>query len=63
VDKFARRLASLPSEAAGVTKMAVDVAASVDRDTARIFDRFANTTLLTSDEHKMMVRNFENKKQ
>jgi enoyl-CoA hydratase len=62
VNKFARKLASLPSEAAGVTKMAVDIAASVDRGTARDFDRFSNTTLLMSDEHKNMVQNFENRK-
>ena len=31
VTAFARKLAALPSEAAGVTKTAVDIAASVDR--------------------------------
>jgi enoyl-CoA hydratase/carnithine racemase len=55
---FARKLATLPSEAAGVTKIAVDIAASVDRGTARDFDRYANTVLLTSDEHQSMLKAF-----
>lgn len=58
VDAFARKLAQLPSEAAGVAKAAVDVAASVDRQTARDFDRFSNTLLLMSDEHKERTRAF-----
>src|SRR6202042_1410729 len=35
VTAFARKLAALPTEAAGVAKIAVDIAASVDRGTAR----------------------------
>jgi len=62
VTAFARKLAALPSEAAGVTKTAVDIAASVDRGTAREFDRYANTVLLTSDEHKAMLEGFKNRK-
>jgi enoyl-CoA hydratase/carnithine racemase len=62
VTAFARKLAALPSEAAGVNKAAVDIAASVDRGTARVFDRFANTTLLTSDEHQAMLAAFRNRK-
>ncbi len=58
VAAFAARLARLPSEAAGVTKVAVDVAATVDRQTARDFDRFANTILLMSDDHAERVRAF-----
>jgi len=59
VTAFARKLAALPSEAAGVTKTAVDIAASVDRGTAREFDRYANTILLTSDEHRSMLEAFK----
>jgi enoyl-CoA hydratase/carnithine racemase len=62
VTQFARKLAALPTEAAGVTKMAVDVAASVDRGTARDFDRYANTVLLTADEHLNLVEAFKNRK-
>ncbi|WP_018501842.1 enoyl-CoA hydratase/isomerase family protein [Parafrankia discariae] len=62
VGAFARKLARLPSEAAGVAKAAVDIAASVDRQTARDFDRFANTILLTSDEHRALTRAFETRK-
>jgi len=56
---FARKLAALPSEAAGVAKKAVDIAASVDRDTARDFDRYANTVLLASDEHQAKLNAFK----
>jgi enoyl-CoA hydratase len=59
---FARKLAALPSEAAGVTKTAVDIAASVDRGVARDFDRYANTVLLASDEHKSMLAAFRERK-
>jgi enoyl-CoA hydratase/carnithine racemase len=61
VTAFARKLAALPSEAAGVTKTAVDIAASVDRGTARDFDRYANTILLTSDEHRAKLEAFKNR--
>jgi enoyl-CoA hydratase len=62
VTAFARKLAALPTEAAGVAKIAVDIAASVDRGTARDFDRYANTALLTSDEHKSMLEAFRNRR-
>jgi enoyl-CoA hydratase/carnithine racemase len=62
VTAFARKLAALPTEAAGVAKIAVDIAASVDRGTARDFDRFANTALLTSDEHQSMLDAFKARK-
>jgi len=62
VTAFARKLAALPTEAAGVAKIAVDIAASVDRGTARDFDRYANTALLASDEHRSMLEAFKNRK-
>jgi enoyl-CoA hydratase/carnithine racemase len=62
VTQFAHKLAALPTEAAGVTKMAVDVAASVDRGTARDFDRIANTILMTSQEHAEMLESLRNRK-
>jgi enoyl-CoA hydratase/carnithine racemase len=60
--RFARKLAALPSEALGVAKVAVDVAADVDRRTARDFDRYANTILLMSDEHNAMTEAFRNRR-
>jgi enoyl-CoA hydratase len=62
VDAFVRKLAALPPEAMGVAKMAVDTAASVDRQTARDFDRFSNTILMMSEEHKAMTEAFTNRK-
>jgi enoyl-CoA hydratase len=62
VNQFTSKLAALPSEAAGIAKMAVDFAASVDRGTARDFDRFAVTVLSMSDEHGQMVEAFKNRK-
>ena len=62
VTAFGRKLAALPTEAAGVAKTAVDIAASVDRGTARDFDRYANTVLLTSAEHQAMLESFKNRK-
>lgn len=58
VGRFARKLAGLPAEAVGLAKLAVDTAASVDRGTARDFDRVANTVLLMSEEHRAMTQAF-----
>jgi enoyl-CoA hydratase len=55
---FARKLASMPREALGVTKVAIDIADTVDRGTARIFDRFAQTLLFSSDDFKDRVNAF-----
>jgi enoyl-CoA hydratase/carnithine racemase len=58
VRAFARKLASMPREALGVAKVAIDVADTVDRATARVFDRFAQTLLFTSDDFKDRVNAF-----
>jgi enoyl-CoA hydratase len=58
VQAFVTRLAGLPTEAVGLAKVAVDTAASVDRVTARNFDRLANTVLLTGAEHKALIQAF-----
>jgi len=63
VTEFAQRLASLPQEATALGKLAVDVAASADRVTARDFDRVANTLLITSDDYKQMVSDFNARSQ
>ncbi len=58
VQAFVTRLAGLPGEAVGLAKVAVDTAASVDKVTARNFDRLANTVLLTGAEHQAMTKAF-----
>ena len=58
VDKFVQRLARLPREAVGIAKLAIDATASMDRGTARDFERLANTVLALSDEHRALVRQF-----
>ena len=57
--EFAVKLATQPREALGVAKMAIDTAASVDRRTARDFDRFAQTTLFLSQEYQDRVHAFQ----
>lgn len=60
VQAFARKLAGLPREAVGLTKHAIDVAETVDRRTAREFDRMAQTLLFMSDDFKDKVSAFNN---
>jgi len=57
--QFALKLAGQPREALGVAKIAIDTAASVDRRTARDFDRFAQTTLFMSQEYQDRVHAFQ----
>ncbi len=59
VQEFARHLAGLAREAMGLAKLAIDVAATVDRRTGREFDRVAQTLLLKSDEHLAKVKAFQ----
>ncbi len=58
VQAFARRLAGMPREAVGVTKVAIDTADTVDRATARVFDRFSQTMLFTSGDFQDRVNAF-----
>ena len=58
VHAFARKLAGMPREALGVAKIAIDTADTVDRATARVFDRFSQSLLFTSDEFKDRVDAF-----
>jgi enoyl-CoA hydratase/carnithine racemase len=58
VQVFARKLAGMPREALGVAKIAIDTADTVDRATARVFDRFSQTLLFSSDEFKDRVNAF-----
>jgi enoyl-CoA hydratase/carnithine racemase len=61
VRRFASRLAGLPREAMGMAKMAIDVAADVDRRTARDFDRVTQTLLFQSPEYQAKVDAFLNR--
>jgi enoyl-CoA hydratase len=58
VRAFATKLASLPREAVGVVKVAIDMADTIDRANARVFDRFAQTVLFMSDDFKQRVDAF-----
>lgn len=58
VQEFAHRLAGMPREALGLAKIAIDAAESIDRRTAREFDRMAQTLLFTSDEYRDKVKAF-----
>jgi len=55
---FALHLAGLPREALGLAKVAIDVAATVDRRTAREFDRVAQTLLFSSDDYRSRIEAF-----
>jgi enoyl-CoA hydratase/carnithine racemase len=63
VDAFVQTLARLPHEAVGVAKLAIDATASMDRGTARDFERLANSVLAMSDEHQALVRRFQERGQ
>jgi enoyl-CoA hydratase len=41
-----------------VAKLAIDATVSMDRGTARDFERLANSILGLSDEHRDLVRQF-----
>ncbi|MDA8046648.1 MAG: enoyl-CoA hydratase/isomerase family protein [Actinomycetota bacterium] len=61
VSAFARRLAGYPREAMGMAKLAIGVAADVDRRTARDFDRVTQTVLFQSAEYRSKVDAFVNR--
>lgn len=52
VAQLARQLATLPRDAVGLTKMAIDASDATDRSTARNFERLANTTLTFAPEFR-----------
>lgn len=58
VQAFARKLAALPQEALGLAKLSIETAASVDRRSARDFDRLAQTALFQSHDFGERVRAF-----
>ena len=63
VQAFARHLAGLPREAVGLAKVAIDAAASIDRRTAREFDRLAQSALYSSSGFTERVDAFLSKKE
>lgn len=58
VAAFAAKLAGFSREALGVAKATIDIAAEVDRRTAREVDRLAQTLLFTSPEYMDKVNAF-----
>lgn len=61
VRSFARHLASLPAEAVGLAKLAIDAAEALDRRTAREFDRLAQSSLFQSPDYLAKVQAFLDK--
>jgi enoyl-CoA hydratase len=60
VYRFCDKLISLPQEAIGLAKLAVDLAADVDdRGVQRHVDRLVNTTLVNSDAFKERTARFK----
>jgi enoyl-CoA hydratase len=58
VEEFAQRLAAMPREALGLAKVSIATADTVDRRSAREFDRLAQSLLFLSDEFKDKVNSF-----
>jgi enoyl-CoA hydratase len=56
VARFADRLAGLPPEALGLTKLAITLCDPVDRSASRDIERLANSLLLPGEEHRARVR-------
>jgi enoyl-CoA hydratase len=59
VRAFARQLIEIPADLLGAAKIGIDMAADVDRTSARNFDRLANTIFLTSPGYLQQKRDFE----
>jgi enoyl-CoA hydratase len=59
VQAFARKLIEIPADLLGAAKIGIDMAADVDRTSARNFDRLANTIFLTSPGYLQQKRDFE----
>lgn len=63
VQTFARKLIEIPADLLGAAKLGIDMAADVDRTSARNFDRLANTIFLTSPGYLQQKRDFERRSQ
>jgi enoyl-CoA hydratase/carnithine racemase len=59
VQAFARKLIEIPADLLGAAKLGIDMAADVDRTSARNFDRLANTIFLTSPGYLQQKLDFE----
>ena len=59
VNAFALELVNLPREAVGLSKIVIDASASVDRGTARDFERITNSTLIFSHDFRARLAAFE----
>lgn len=58
VQDFARHLTTLPREALGLAKLAIDTASEVDRRSARDFDRLAQTLLFHAPDFQNRLNAF-----
>jgi enoyl-CoA hydratase len=58
VHAFVSHLASLPRQAVGVAKLAIDLCTSTDLASARQTEQLANAVLALGDEHKQRVAGF-----
>jgi enoyl-CoA hydratase/carnithine racemase len=58
VQAFCARLARQPYEVLGLAKLAIELAADLDRAQARNVERIANSLLFTGAEHKALVQAF-----
>ena len=61
VAEFARHLAGLPSEAVGLSKLAIDAAVNADRRTSRDIDRLAQSILFQSVDFTERQQAFVNR--
>jgi enoyl-CoA hydratase len=58
VEEFCRKLAAQPYEVMGLAKLAIELAADLDRGQGRNVERIANSMLFTGAEHKRLLQAF-----
>ena len=56
VDAFCDHLAAQPPEAVAMSKLAIELAADLDRAQGRVVERLANSALYIGDERKKMLQ-------
>jgi enoyl-CoA hydratase/carnithine racemase len=62
VRTFAQALVALPREAVGLSKVAIDAAATVDRNTARVIERLANSAIIFGHDFQSKLTAFQARK-
>lgn len=61
VDRFVEGLVALPREVLGLSKLAIDLSATLDRQSARDVERIANTMLMKGEEHREAIARFRDR--